>query len=239
MGWSCRGSHPPARRPGCGNWRWNRWEPPLRSRGRQELSGELGAQVASDLRRGLTAVLAAVGVVLVVLLLAPTRTLGAWGGLLHPLAVLVEPVLPAISVEPGTVEVARGAVVEVSAHAPLRDSVVLRWDVTGQVTRTSTIALADGSGSAALPPVGAATRYWIEAPDGARSEVHTLTPVDPLFVSTLTVEVTHPPHTGLPPAEYQNEIPALAIPAGTHLRMRGQGAAESGWACCWTRRGNR
>ena len=194
----------------------------------RKLSGELGKQVASDLRRGLTAVLAAAGAVLVVLLLAPTRTLGAWGGLLHPLAVLVEPVLPAISVEPGTVEVARGAVVEVSAHAPLRDSVVLRWDVTGQVTRTSTIALVDGSGSAALPPVGAATRYWIEAPDGARSEVHTLTPVDPLFVSTLTVEVTHPPHTGLPPAEYQNEIPALAIPAGTHLRMRGQGSRGIG-----------
>ena len=194
----------------------------------RKLSGALGRQVGSGLRRGLTAFLAALGAVLVVLLLSPARTLAAWEGLLHPLAVLVEPPLPPVSVEPGTVEVARGAVVEVSVRAPLRDSVVLRWDVTGQVTRSSTVPLADGSGSAELPPVGAEIRYWIEAPDGARSEVHALTPVDPLFVSTITVEVTHPPHTGLPPAEYQNEVPALAVPAGTHLRMRGQGSRGIG-----------
>ncbi len=194
----------------------------------RKLSGALGRQVGSGLRRGLMAFLAATGAVLVVLLSVPARTLGAWGGLLHPLAVLVEPVLPPISVEPGTVEVARGAVVEVTAHAPLRDSVVLRWDVTGQVTQTNALALVDGSGSVELPPVAAGTRYWIEAPDGARSEVHVLTPVDPLFIGTIAVEVTHPPHTGLPPSEYQNEIPALAIPAGTHLRMRGQGSRGIG-----------
>ena len=192
------------------------------------LSGHLGEQVGADLRRGVTAFLAVAGAVALVLLLAPARTVSAWGGLLNPLAVLVEPVLPPISVEPGSVEVVRGAVVEVSAHAPLRDSVVLRWDVTGQVTGSSTVALVDGSGAAVLPPVAAETRYWIEAPDGARSEIHTLTPVDPLFVSTLSIEVTHPPHTGLPPAEYQNDIPALAVPAGTHLRVRGQGSRGIG-----------
>ena len=192
------------------------------------LSGKLGRRVGAGLRRGVTAFLAVVGAVLVVLLLAPARTVGAWGGLLRPLAVLAEPVLPPIGVGPGSVEVARGAIVEVSAQAPLRDSVVLRWDVTGQVTRSRTVTLVDGSGSAALPPVAAETRYWIEAPDGARSELHTLTPVDPLFVSTLTVEATHPPHTGLAPAEYRDEIPALAIPAGTHLRMRGEGTRAIG-----------
>ncbi len=192
------------------------------------LSGALGRRAGSGLRRGLTALLAAAGTVLVVVLLSPARTLSAWGGLLNPLAVLVEPALPAISVEPGTVEVARGEAVEVTAHAPLRDSVVLRWTATGQVARASTVALLDGTGRATLPPVGAETRYWIEAPDGAESEVHTLVPVDPLFVSTLTLEATHPPHTGLPAAEYQDDIPVLAIPEGTHLRVRGQGSRGVG-----------
>ena len=222
----------------------SRFAPPGTSRGLRELalhrvgsqltadaktlSGALGEQVAADLRRGLTAFLAAVPVLALVLAFNPGRTFEAWGGLLNPLAVLVEPALPPVSVEPGSVEVARGTAVEVTAHAPMRDSVTLRWDVTGQVTRSALIALADGRGGAPLPPVTAETRYWIEAPDGARSEVHTLTPVDPLFVSTLSVEVTHPPHTGLPPAEYQNEIPALAVPAGTHLRVRGEGSRGIG-----------
>lgn len=192
------------------------------------LSGKLGEQVSADLRRGVTAFLAMAVAALAVLLLAPARTVGAWGGLLNPLAVLAGPVLPPISVEPGSVEVVRGAVVEVSVYAPMRDSVALRSDVTGQVTWSSTITLADGSGAAKLPPVAAETRYWIEAPDGARSEVHVITPVDPLFVSTLTVQLTHPSHTGLAPTEYQNEIPALAVPAGTRLSVRGRGSRGIG-----------
>lgn len=192
------------------------------------LSGPLGLRVGRRVRRGVTAFLATLPAALLVLVLAPARTVGAWGGLLSPLAVLVEPVLPPVTLEPGTIEVARGAVVEVVAHAPLRDSVTLRWDVTGRVARAETIALEEGAGRAALPPVDAETRYWIEAPDGAASEVHVLTPVDPLFVNEFTIEVTHPPHTGLPPAEYHNEVPELALPAGTHLRVRGRGSRAIG-----------
>ncbi|MDE2794712.1 MAG: hypothetical protein OXL34_07835 [Gemmatimonadota bacterium] len=192
------------------------------------LAGPLGEGVGRRVRRGVTAFLAALPAVLLVLALAPARTLSAWGGLLSPLAVLVEPLLPPVSVEPGTIEVARGAVVEVTAHAPLRDSVTLRWDVTGQVTRAQTVTVAEGAGRSSLPPVHAETSYWIVAPDGAASDVHVLTPVDPLFVNEFTLEVTHPPHTGLPPNEYQNEVPDLAIPAGTHLRVRGRGSRTIG-----------
>ncbi len=194
----------------------------------RSLSGKLGERVGKDRRRGVIAFLAAVPATLLVMGFAPARTFTAWDGLLHPLAVLAEPALPPVTVEPGTIEVARGAVVEARAHAPLRDSVTLRWDVTGQLARSRTITLADGSGTSALPPVTAETRYWIEAPDGARSEVHILTPVDPLFVNTFTLEVTYPPHTGFPPGEFQNEVPALTIPAGTHFRVRGQGSREIG-----------
>ncbi len=194
------------------------------------LAGPLGGSVGRLVRRGVGALLVALPAALLVLALAPSRTVSAWGGLLSPLAVLVEPVPPPVTVEPGTIEVARGAVVEVRAHAPLRDSVVLRWDVTGQVARSATVALAEGVGGSALPPVHAETRYWIEAPDGATSDVHVLTPVDPLFVNEFSVEITHPPHTGLPPLEYRNEVPDLAIPAGTHLRVRGRGSREIGAA---------
>lgn len=194
------------------------------------LAGTLGERIRKDMRRGVIAFLAAVPAALLLMALAPARTFTAWDGLLHPLAVLAEPTLPPITVEPGTVDVARGAIVEISAHAPLRDSVTLSWDVTGQVTRSRTVALTGGSGTAPLPPVTAPARYWIESVDGARSEVHVLTPVDPLFVNTFTVELTHPPHTGIPPGEYQNEVPPLVIPAGTHLRVRGRGSRAIGTA---------
>ncbi len=192
------------------------------------LSGTLGGRFSGALRRSITALLAALPILLLVVFLAPARTLGAWGGLLRPMAVLVEPALPPVRVEPGSAQAARDAVVEVVVHAPLRDSVTLRWDVTGQVTRAAVIGLEEGRGSASLPPLRAETRYWIEAPDGARSETFTLTPLDPLFVGSLSVEVTHPPHTHLPSTEYRNEIPPLLLPAGTHLRFRGEGSRAVG-----------
>ena len=194
------------------------------------LSGRLGRRVGRRAHRAVCAFLALVPVALLVPALAPSRTLGAWSGLLRPLAVLVEPLPPPVRVEPGTLEVARGAVVEVTAHAPLRDSVTLRWEVTGRVPRTRTVTLAGGVGRAPLPPVDAPTRYRIEAPDGARSDIHLLTPVDPLFVNDFTIEATHPPHTGLPTVEYRDEVPALAIPAGTRLGVRGRGSREVGAA---------
>ena len=196
----------------------------------KNLSGGLGEQVKGRARRGAIAFAVAFPAAALVMGAAPSRTFSAWDGLLNPLAVLAAPVLPPVDLEPGTVEVARGAVVAVTAHAPLRDSVVLRWDVTGQVTRSRVIALAEGTGTASLPPVNAEVRYWIEAPDGARTGVHVLTPVDPLFVSSFSLEVTHPPHTGLPPGEYRDEMPALAVPAGTHLRVRGEGSRVIGTA---------
>ena len=122
------------------------------SGGSRSLSGALGERVGIDRRRGVIAFLAAVPATLLMMGFAPARTFTAWDGLLHPLAVLVEPALPPVTVEPGTTEVARGSVVEVRADAPLRDSVMLRWDVTGQVTRSRTIVLAGGSGTASLPP---------------------------------------------------------------------------------------
>ena len=196
----------------------------------KSLSGRAGQEIQGRLRRGLILLLAIVPGVLLVAALAPARTLRAWQGLLHPLAVLAEPSLPPITAEPGTVEVPRGRDVRVTVYAPLRDSVLLRWDVTGQVTGSQAIDLSGGTGTAALTEVVAETRYWIEAADGAVTEVHVLTPVDPLFVSNLTVEVTYPPHTGLSAVDYSDDVPPLTVPAGTHLRVRGEGSRAIGKA---------
>lgn len=198
------------------------------SGGAKQLSGSLGRRAEAMARRAGVSLAVAVPAVGLTAALAPVRTFSAWDGLLHPIAVLAEPVLPPVSVEPGTAEVARGAVVEVVAHAPLRDSVRLRWEVTGQVADGRTVVLEGGEGRSALPPVNAETRYWVEAPDGARSPVHILVPVDPLFVGTFTLELAYPPHTGLGDEEYRDEAPPLVLPAGTRLRIRGEGSRPIG-----------
>lgn len=192
------------------------------------LSGVLGDRASTSLRRGLTAVAVAAPLVLLAALPAPGRALSAWTGLLNPFAVLAAPVLPPVSVEPGTAEVARGAVVEVLVRAPLRDSAMLRWDATGQVAGVRSVRLTAGEGRASLPPVTAETRYWAETSDGARSPQHVLSPVDPLFVASFVLEATYPVHTGIAAAEYRDEAPPLAVPAGTILSVRGRGSRAIG-----------
>ena len=196
--------------------------------GPKALSGKLGRGAETMAKRAGASLALAAPLVALVAALAPARAFSAWDGLLHPFAVLAEPVLPSLSLAPGTVEVRRGAVVEVVARAPLRDSVVLRWDATGQVAGARTVLLDDGEGRSVLPPVAAETRYWVEAPDGAQSPVHVLTPVDPLFVGTFALEVAYPPHTGLADEEHRNEASPLVLPAGTLLRIRGEGSRPIG-----------
>ena len=193
-----------------------------------KLSGVLGERTSGSVRRGLAAVAVAAPLVLLVALVLPGRALSAWTGLLNPFAVLAAPVLPPVAVEPGTAEVARGAVVDVVVRAPLRDSAVLRWEATGQVAGARGVRLAAGEGRASLPPATAETRYWAETVDGARSPLYVLSPVDPLFVASFVLEATYPPHTGMAAAEYRDEAPPLAVPAGTVLSFRGRGSREVG-----------
>ena len=193
-----------------------------------ELAGGVGARIQGLVRRGATSLFAVVPLLALTVLFAPGRTMGAWRGLLHPVAVISEPRLPPVTVTPGTMEVSRGEEVIVSVEAPLRESVSLHWEMTGQVVQSRTLSLEEGRGTGTLPPVTAEIRYWVQAPDGGRSGVHTLTPVDPLFVSTYSVEVTYPPYTGLGAEEYRNEVPELLLPVGTHLRIQGQGSRGIG-----------
>jgi hypothetical protein len=173
--------------------------------------------------RGALAGLAVVApALLVAAFLTPERTLSAWGGLSSPVNLLSVPVLPPLAVEPGNAEVPRGGSARVSVRAPGRQFVTLHWQAAGDVPRSRTAGLDTEEAGFDFPTVTSPVRYWAEAPDGARTEEYSLTPIDPLFVSDLRLEVSFPPHTGRIPEEYRGEAPALTLPVGTRIRVDGR-----------------
>ncbi|MDH5589062.1 MAG: hypothetical protein OEZ65_08960 [Gemmatimonadota bacterium] len=186
------------------------------------LSGHLGDAVAFWRRRGV-GMLAAVGVVLVLLGVAdPGRSRGAWVGLATPVAVAREPEYLPVGVTPGSVEVVRGTDVVVGIEAAGRMEASVDWQVAGDVARTVSVPLVDGRGSWTFPQVSALVEYRVRTPEGATSPSYRITPVDPLFVSDLLVEVVYPPHTGMAPEEYRGDLPALRLPAGSRLHIEGR-----------------
>jgi hypothetical protein len=174
--------------------------------------------------RGALAGLAVLGPALVgAVALTPERSLAAWRGLSSPMGLLSVPALPALEVEPRNAEVPRGAPVRVTVRAAGRESVTLHWQVAGEVPQSRSAPLVGGDEAGFdFPSVTATVTYWAEAPDGARSEVYGLTPVDPLFVSDLRLEVSFPPHTGRLPEEYRGDAPVLTLPAGSRIRVDGR-----------------
>lgn len=186
------------------------------------LSGSLGARVTVWLRRG-SGVLA--GMALVVILLAvasPGRAGHAWSGLSRPLSVMADPVFPPLVVSPGTVEVPRGSDVEVRIQAEGRAEVQLSWQAAGDVAARERLPVEGGVAVKRFADVSAAVEYQAFSADGDESAVFRLIPVDPLFVSDLTLEVAYPPHTGLAPEEYRGTVPPLRLPVGTRLMVEGR-----------------
>lgn len=188
-----------------------------------DLSGCLDVQARHWFRNGLGGIGVMAPLIVLLALVSPSRTVHAWGGLLHPFSLLPRPVLPALSVIPGTTEVLRGAPVAVQVRAPGRETVSLHWQAAGDIARSETrpITASDVAGFA-FPAVSVELEYWAEAPDGARSEVYTITPVDPLLVSDVRVSLSFPPHTGRFPEEYRGDVPPLEIPVGSRIRISGR-----------------
>lgn len=153
---------------------------------------------------------------------APERARGSWSPLLSPVETLSAPALPPLVVHPGHGEVARGAPLEVFVEAPFRERVVVRWRATGDVPRAERLGLEAGRGSMSIGVVDAPLEYWVEAPDGATSERFRVRPVDPLLVSTLTVELVYPAHVGRTTDTHIGEPPPLRVPEGTLVRVRGE-----------------
>lgn len=159
----------------------------------------------------------------VLLATAPERSRAAWTALARPLDVLANPALPPLLVEPGSLEVPRGAPVQVLVGAIGRDEVSLHWQTAGDVARTMNLPVSDERAAHAFAEVTAPVTYSVSAPDGARSPTYTVTPVDPLFVSDVLVRLVYPAYTARDREEHRGEIPPLALPAGTRVEIEGHG----------------
>ncbi len=188
-----------------------------------ELTGRLGREANRWIRRGAGALAVLLPTVVLLAVLSPERTVGAWSGLVQPVRVLTGSNLAPITVDPGTVSVPRGSPVEVRVTAPGREEVVLHLRRAGQLPVTrSAIVSGDSEARFLLESVAVRTEYWAEGSDGSRTDEYTLTPTDPLLVTDLTVEATFPDHTGRFPEEYRSEVPQLTLPIGTRLRIYGR-----------------
>ncbi len=176
---------------------------------------------------GAVAVAAAV---LVMGLAAPERAGAAWRPLLRPLRQLTPPVLPALVVMPGDTAVARGADLVVRVRAPGRAHATLRWRAAGDVSRARQLSLDGDTARASVGPVDAPYRYWLTTPDGARSDTFQVRPLDPLFVSAVSIDVTFPSYLGRSPEHYDGDPAPLTLPAGALLRIQGRATRPVGSA---------
>jgi hypothetical protein len=194
----------------------------LEGMSRDELSGDVGQRVRTR-RLGAASGLGLLGLLTVAAGFGmPDRARAGWAPLLHPVAHLRGPVLPALGVRPGDAEVPRGGWVDVDVAAPLRSEVTVWSRSPGQVPREERVAVADGRAAARVGPVEAPLEYRIRAPDGATTRVFTLRPVDPLLLSGLSLELVFPAHVGREAERLEGEIPPLRVPEGTVLRLAGQ-----------------
>ncbi|MBW3533632.1 MAG: hypothetical protein KY453_00220, partial [Gemmatimonadetes bacterium] len=186
------------------------------------LAGGLGTATGRWVRRGYAGFALLAPVAALLLVMSPERATNAWSGLGSPLQLLARPVLPPLVVHPGDAEILRGRPLVVSVEAEGRSQVTLRWRAAGDVPRERTVATAAGGARFRLEDVTAEIRYRVTAPDGAASREHVITPVDPLLVSDVALELSFPPHTGRPPEEYRGDPPPLVVPAGTRVAIEGR-----------------
>jgi len=188
----------------------------------RDLAGHVGEEAR---RRRQRALLLFSGLALLAAVLgfvSPERSRAAWGALLNPVDHLSPPPLPAITVEPGDVELPRGAHLDVAIEAPGRSEVVLRWRVEGDVPRQRRLALSDGRVRTRITGIDAGMVYWVVAPDGAVSDTFRVTPLDPLLFSDLVVDVVYPAYLNREPERFEGDVPPLTVPEGTELRVRGR-----------------
>ena len=188
----------------------------------RDLTGSLGRDVRRVRRIGTGFLVVLVLLVVGLAVASPQRARAGWNPLLHPLRHLTPPPLPALAVHPGSREVPRGQPVAVTVEAAGREAVTLHWQTVGDVPAGAMLPVRQGAAAGELPPVDATMRYWVESPDGARSPDFQLTPVDPLLVADLQVEVVYPAYLDRDPDRYGADVPVLEVPEGTRLLVRGR-----------------
>ncbi|HWV56458.1 MAG TPA: hypothetical protein VNZ57_03205 [Longimicrobiales bacterium] len=188
----------------------------------RDLAGDLGVNAARLRSRALMAVAGLAIATLALGFASPDRSREVWTPLLNPVRHLTPPPLPPLLVEPGNVEVPRGGDVQVVVRTAGRSSIAVRWVAQGDVPQQRTVRAAADVAITQLTGIDAPLRYWVTAPDGAVSDTFTITPVDPLLVSDLVVDLIFPEYLGRSPERYEGDVPPLLIPAGTVLDIQGR-----------------
>jgi hypothetical protein len=205
---------------------WRRSEQQLADRLAREpvasLTGAVGVQVRRRRRDALLAGVALALVTVIVAFASPDRSRAAWSPLLKPVSTMAGPALPPLLVTPGDVNVARGSNLDVQIRAEQRAVVTLYYRQQGDVLQETTLPVAHGSTSFRIRSIDTATRYWVRAPDGARTDTFRITPLDPLLIAGLSIDVVYPGYLGRSPEHFEKDVPALELPAGTQLRISGR-----------------
>ncbi len=186
------------------------------------LTGELGKRIQLWTRRGSAALVASTLLLVILGVANPSRSSQVWGSLSSPLEAMRDPVLSQIVVTPGSIEILRGSDVRVTVQAPGRQSVTLGWQAAGDVVKSEFLELLEDRAAHVFRSVGTTIDYKVRAEDGVESEAYRITPIDPLFIKELMVDVSYPPHTRLAPDEYRGDPPPLRIPVGSSLTFEGQ-----------------
>lgn len=187
-----------------------------------DLGGVAGHRLRRAVRWGGGALVAVLLSVAVAVALAPERTGSAWAGVLQPYGLVAEPIYPALAVAPGDARVERGEDVRVTITAVGRDRVILRRQTEGEAAVADTLPVEEGTATTTLGAVDAPVTYSAAELGGSETGTYRLDPVDPLMLSTIRLELTFPPHTGLP-AETHEQVPReLAVPEGTRVEFEGR-----------------
>lgn len=169
--------------------------------------------------------LGAVGVALVVVLMAllgPERARTAWGGLVDPATVLAAGRLPPLALEPGDTVLPRGTRARIRVQAAGRERVSLHWQGVGDPLQERMLTVEAGEAAGRLPPLEGRLRYWVSAPDGARSREAVIEPSDPLLLSDVVFELRFPAYTGRSPETIGGAPSELVLPRGTRIGVSGR-----------------
>lgn len=186
------------------------------------LAGALGRRTQSRRTRALAVAAALCAAVTLLAFAAPERSRASWQPLLRPVRTIVATALPPIRLEPGSTTVPRGTSVEIDVVAPRRDLVVLHWRERGDVLNELPVTMIDSVAAVRINAVHAELKYWATAPDGAVSDTFTITPIDPLLISALTIDVVYPAYLQRAADRFEKDTPPLELPMGTELRIHGR-----------------
>ena len=186
------------------------------------LAGSLHRRSGRWIRLGAGALVLASVPVISAWVTSPERSRRAWSGLAAPFGVMANAGFTPLAVRPGNIEVSRGSDVRIEVDAGGRLEATLHSRAAGDVPRSDTREVTDGVASFHVIGVETTFEYWASTPDGSTSERYTVTPVDPLFVADLTLELTFPPHSGRYAEEYRGAAPPLSIPVGTRIHVEGR-----------------